>query len=133
VAEQSARARPADIHINGPVNDVALEGMTPPVDTIQAFARDIAQMSEQALVRTNQHVENLRKAQTVEEAASTQSVFVKESLEHAVQHTRKFIQMLATFPAELVQPVNEAVEAAEEARKAAAASIKRFSEVARRT
>jgi hypothetical protein len=133
MAEQSARAKPAGTLINGAVNDIALEEMTPAVETIQAFAREIAQMSEQALGRANQHVEKLRKVQGMEEAASTQSDFVKESLEHAVQHTRKFIQMLATFPPELVQPVNEAVEAAETARKAAAASIKRFSEVARLT
>jgi hypothetical protein len=74
----------------------------PAIKTIQAFAREIAQMSGQALVRTNQHIEKLRKAESMEEAASIQADFLKESMEHAAQHTRKYIEMLATFPHELV-------------------------------
>jgi hypothetical protein len=45
MAEQSARAKPAGTLINGAVNDIALEEMTPAVETIQAFAREIAQIS----------------------------------------------------------------------------------------
>jgi len=111
MADQSAQAEPA-------------------IKTIQAFAREIAQLSGQALVRTNWHIEKLRKAHRMEEAAAIQADFLKESMEHAVQHTRKYIEMLATFPHELVQPVNVAVEIAEAARHATAAKVGRLSEVA---
>ena len=100
-----AEQKPADTRIEGATNDVAIKGITPAVETIQAFAREIAQMSGQALVRTNQHIEKLRKADRMEEAAAIQADFLKESMEHAVQHTRKYIEMLATFPHELVRPV----------------------------
>jgi hypothetical protein len=124
---------PADTRIEGATNDVAIEGITPAVETIQAFAREIAQMSGQALVRTNQHIEKLRKADRMEEAAAIQADFLKESMEHAVQHTRKYIEMLATFPHELVQPVNVAVETADAARPATAAKVGRLSEVTPKT
>ncbi|MGS0740159.1 hypothetical protein ACVBEG_27460 [Pseudomonas sp. GG8] len=48
-------------------------------------------------------------------------------MEDAVQHTRKYIEMLATFPHELVQPVNVAVEIAETAGRATAAKVGRLS------
>jgi hypothetical protein len=104
--------------------------MTPAVETIRAFAREIALLSWQAFVRTDQHIEKLRKADRMEEAAAIQADFLKESMEHAVQHTRKYLEMLAAFPHELVQPVNVAVETAEAARHATAAKVGRLSEVA---
>ena len=84
MAEQSAPAKPADTRIEGAANDVAMKGMTPAVETIQAFAREIAQMSGQALVRTNWHIEKLCKAHRMEEAAAIQADFLTESMEHAV-------------------------------------------------
>jgi hypothetical protein len=123
-----AEQKPADTRIDGAANDVAIKGMATAVETIQAFAREIARMSWQAFVRTNWHIEKLRKADRMEEAASIQADWLKESMEHAVQHTRKYMEMLATFPHELVQPVNVAVETAEAARHAAAAKAGRLSE-----
>jgi hypothetical protein len=124
-----AEQKPADTRIEGAANDAAITGTTPAIETIQAFAREIAQLSGQAFVRTDLHIEKLRKADRTEEAAAIQADFLKESMEHAVQHTRKYIEMLATFPHELVQPVNVAVETAEAAGHAAAATVGRLSEV----
>ena len=123
MAEQSTQANPADTCIDGATNDVAINGMAPAIKTMQAFALEIAQMSRQADVRTNQHIERLSKAHGVEEAAAIQADFLKVSMDHAVQHTRKYIEMLATFPRELIQPVNVAVKAAEAARHATAAKV----------
>jgi hypothetical protein len=125
-----AKQKPADTRIEGTANDAAIKGMTPAVETIRAFAREIALLSWQAFVRTDQHIEKLRKADRMEEAAAIQADFLKESMEHAVQHTRKYLEMLAAFPHELVQPVNVAVETAEAARHATAAKVGRLSEVA---
>jgi hypothetical protein len=61
----------------------------------------------------------------MEQAAAIQADFLKESMEHAVQHTRKYILMLTTFPHELVRPVNVAVETAEAAAHATAAKVRR--------
>jgi hypothetical protein len=83
-------------------------------------------MSGQALARTNWHIEKLGKAHSSETAAAIQADFLKESMEHAVQHTRKYFEMLATFPHEPTQP---AVEAAEAARHATAAKVGRLSQV----
>jgi hypothetical protein len=125
-----ADEKPADTRIEGAANGAAIQGMmTPAIETIQAFAREIALMSWQAFVRTTWHIERLREADRTEEAAAIQADFLKESMEHAVQHTRKYIEMLAAFPHELMQPVNVAVETAEAARDATAATVGRLSEV----
>jgi hypothetical protein len=131
--EKSAQAKPAATRMNGAahdaaINGVAINGLTPAIETIQAFAREIAQMSGQALDHSTQHIEKLRKAQSNEEAAAIQADFLKESMDHAVQHTRMYIFMLATFPHELVRPVNVAVKTAEAARRATAAIVGRHSE-----
>jgi hypothetical protein len=127
--DKARGVKPANTHIDGPTNDVALEGMAPAIETIQSFAREIAQMSEEALDRNVQHIENLRRADRFEKAAAVQADFLKEAMEHAVQHTRKYIEMLATFPHELVWPVNPAVEMAETARCATAAKVEGLSKV----
>ncbi|MGA7385116.1 MAG: hypothetical protein WBW81_10650 [Methylocella sp.] len=49
----SALGPPADTRRDGPINDVTIKEMTATIETIQAFAREIAQMSGQALVRTH--------------------------------------------------------------------------------
>jgi hypothetical protein len=132
MAERSAQAKPAPTRGEGAICDGAFNGITPATKTIEAFAHAIAQMSWQALDRTTQHLEELRQVRSAEEVASIQSDFVKESLEHAVEHTRTFIQMVAALPPELVQPVNAAVDAAGAARRAAVARIERLSEAASR-
>ncbi|MGH9676994.1 MAG: phasin family protein [Candidatus Acidiferrum sp.] len=128
MAERSAQKNPAGTRNKGAANDVAINGVIPAIETIQAFAREIAQMSGQALDRTTQHIEKLRVAHSKEEAAAIQADFLRESMDHAVQHTRKYILMLATFPHELVRPVNVAVETAEAAGRATAAKVRRLSE-----
>jgi phasin family protein len=130
MAERSAQAKPAATRGDGAIGDGAFNGITPATKTIEVFAHAIAQMSRQALDHTTQHLEELRQVRSAEEVASIQSDFVKESLEHAVQPARTFIQMVVTLPPELVQPVNPAVDAAGAARHAAAARIERLSEVA---
>ncbi|MGH6794306.1 MAG: phasin family protein [Methylocella sp.] len=130
MAGQSVRTKPAGNSIDGKASDGAIDGIAPAINTIQAFAREIAQISGQALDHSTRHIEKLRKAQSLEEAAAIQADFLKESMEGAVQHTRKYIAMLATFPHELIHPVNVAVERAEAARHAAAAKIRRLSELA---
>jgi hypothetical protein len=132
MARQSAQAKPAGTRTNGAINGSAIKEMAPAIETIQAFARETAQMSRQALDRTNQHIEELRKAHSMEQAAAIQADFLRESMEDAVQHTRTYILMLATFPHELIQPVNAAVETAEAARHATAAKVDRRSEVTRK-
>jgi hypothetical protein len=128
-----AQSKPANSDIDGPVNDVAIKEMIPAVETIQAFASEIARASEQALDRTTQHIEKLRKAQSMGEAAAIQADFLKEAMEHAVQHTRTYILMLSTFPHELVRPVNVAVKTAEAAWHSTTATVDRLSEVAHKT
>jgi hypothetical protein len=136
--EQSAQAKPADTRIDAAINDVAHNGMTATTKTIQAFALAIAQMSRQALDRTTQHIEKLRKAHSVEEVTSIQLDFVKETLDHAAQHTRTVREMLATVPLEIaktyqndwLQLVTTALQTNEAAGHVAAASVERFSVVA---
>jgi hypothetical protein len=130
MADREQGVRPAVITSVSATKDVALEEMAPVIETIQAFAREIEQMSEEALVRNDQHIEKLRKAHRIEEAAAIQADFLKQSMDHAVQQMRKYIEMLATFPHELVWPVNAAVEMAHGARHATAAKVEALSKVA---
>ncbi|MGH6848694.1 MAG: phasin family protein [Methylocella sp.] len=137
--QQSAQAKPADTRCDIAINDVAINGLTPATKTIQAFALAIAQMSRRALDRTTQHIEALRKTHTVEEVTSIQMEFVKDSLEHAAQHTKKLCEMLTALPLDMAKPyqqhdwlqlVTAAVQTTEAAGRAAAA--KRLYEVPRR-
>ena len=104
-----AQANPADTRIdvatisNGEINDVAINEMTATTKTIQAFASETARMSRQALDRTTRHIERLRKAHSMEEVASIQMDFAKESLEHAEQHSQKLCEMLAAFPLKMAK------------------------------
>jgi hypothetical protein len=68
--------------------------MIPAVETIQAFRSRSRKCPGQALVRTNWHIEKLRKADRMEEAAAIQADL--------------YVEMLATFRHELMQPVNVA-------------------------
>jgi hypothetical protein len=140
MAEQSTQAKPADARIEGVISDVAINGMTATTKTIQAFALAIAQMSRQALDRTTEHVEALRKAHCVEEVTSIQMDFVKDSLEHGAQHTRKLCEMLTALPLDMaktyqrdwLQLVTAALQSTEAAGHAAAARVERLYEVPRR-
>ena len=134
MAGQSAQANGTRINgaiYRGRVDNGAITEMTATTAAILAFSLSIAQMSRQSLERTTRHIERLRKSHSKEEVASIQADFVEEFLEHAVQHARTFVQMLATFPPGVEQPVNAAVVATEAARRAAAASVARLSEFAR--
>lgn len=84
--EQSAHAEPVD----GRIDDIAINGITPATKTIQALALTITQISRQSLERTTQHIEKLRKVHSPEEVTSIQLDFVKESLEFATEHTKKW-------------------------------------------
>ena len=139
MAEQSAQAKPARTRSDGAIVDVAFNGITPATKTIEAFALAIAQMSRQALDRTTHHLEELRQVHSAEEVASIQLDFVKESFEHAAQHTRKVADMLASLPLEMaksyqrdwLQLVTTAVQTTEAAQHAVAARVKHLSEVPR--
>ena len=130
--EQSAQAKSADPRID----DIAINGMTATTKTIQAFALATTQMSRQALDRTTQHIEKLRKAHSPEEVTSIQLDFVKDSLEHAAQHTRKVGEMLSALPLEMaktyqedwLQLVTAAVRTTEAAGHAVAAKVEHLSD-----
>jgi len=135
MADKSARANGTRINgaiYHGRVDNGAITEMTATTAAILGFSLSIAQLSRHSLERTTRHVERLRKSHSKEEVASIQADFVEESLEHAVQHARTFVQMLATFPPGVAQPVNMAVQSIEAARRAAAASVARLSEFARK-
>jgi hypothetical protein len=77
----------------------------------------------------------------VEEVTSIQMEFVKDSLGHAAQHTRKLCEMLTALPLEMAKPyqqhdwlqlVTAAIQATEAAGHPAAARVERLSEVPRR-
>ena len=48
IVQRSAQAKPADTYIDGPINDVAINGITPATKTIQAFSRDRANVQASA-------------------------------------------------------------------------------------
>jgi hypothetical protein len=117
MAEQSAQA--SDTCIDG-----AIEGMTSKPSKLRS--RDRANVRTSACPHESAHRKASQSA-SHGRGCCDPADFLKESMEHAVQHTRKYIEMLTTFPHELVKPVNAAVGTVETAKRRTAAKAGRHS------
>jgi hypothetical protein len=132
MAEPSALKTRA-IRSDGPINDVALKGMTPAVETIQSFAREIAQMSGQVLDRTTRRIEKLRKAQSMEVAASVQAYFFERVYGTCGPTQKKVRRNAGELPARAGAAGKRDGRDGRGGRHAAAAKVERLSGVAPRT
>lgn len=115
-------------------------GLAAATKNVQAFVSEIAEMSKQSIEHATQTLEKLRNAHGVDEVAAIQTSFVKEAVERAGAHARRFSELLAALPVEMTKSyqeawfksVNTAIQAAEAAGKTATANVDRFSDSLRK-
>ena len=103
---------------------------------LQAFAAEFNEMSQQSIEHTKEAIEKLRNARGVAEVLAIQSGYIRESVEHVLQHTRRFSELLTSLPLEMSKSYAElwsksmktAIETTEEAGEKAAAEAERLSQ-----
>ena len=103
---------------------------------LQAFATEINEMSRQSIEHASQTIEKLRNARGLAEVLAIQSGYVREAVEHVLQHTRRFSELLTSLPLELSKSyaevwsksVKTAIKTTEEAGDKAVAEAERLSE-----
>jgi hypothetical protein len=103
---------------------------------LQAFATEINEMSRQSIEHASQTIEKLRNARGLAEVLAIQSGYVREAVEHVLQHTRRFSELLTSLPLELSKSYAEvwsksmktAIKTTEEAGEKAAAEAERLSQ-----
>ena len=103
---------------------------------LQAFAAEFNEMSQQSIEHTKEAIEKLRNARGVAEVLAIQSGYIREAVEHVLQHTRRFSELLTSLPLEMSKSYAElwsksmktAIETTEEAGEKAAAEAERLSQ-----
>lgn len=103
---------------------------------LQAFAAEINEMSRQSIEHTTETIEKLRSAHGMAEVLAIQSSYVREAMEHVLQHTRRFSELLTAFPLELSKSyadlwsksVKSAIQTTQDAGEKAVAEAERLSQ-----
>jgi hypothetical protein len=103
---------------------------------LQAFAAEISEMSRQSVEHTTETIEKLRNAHGITEVLAIQSSYVREAMEHVLQHTRRFSELLTAFPLELSKSyadlwsksVKSAIQTTQDAGEKAVAEAERLSQ-----
>lgn len=116
--------------------DLAASSVGAASKNLQALASEIAEASKDSFDHATKALEKLRAAHSVEEIVAIQTTFVKEAFDRAAQHTKRFGELMTTFPLEMTKSyqdaltkcVSAAVQTTEAASQAMAANVERFSE-----
>ncbi len=93
-------------------------------------------MSRQSIEHTTETIEKLRNAHGMTEVLAIQSSYVREAMEHVLQHTRRFSELLTAFPLELSKSyaelwsksVKSAIQTTQDAGEKAVAEAERLSQ-----
>jgi hypothetical protein len=108
---------------------------------MQAMAGECFEISKQSFEHATQTWEKLRGAHGMDEVMTIQSNYVKEAIENATQHARKFGELMAALPAEVtttyqdawLKAMNAGMEAMQSAGKTASETVASYSDAARRS
>ncbi|MGO9672972.1 MAG: phasin family protein [Methylocella sp.] len=108
---------------------------------LQAFADEINEMSRQSIDHATETIEKLRNARGFAEVLAIQSSYIREAVDHVLQHTRRFSELMTSFPLELSksyaevwsQSVKPAITTTEEAGERAVMETERLSQPFRRS
>jgi hypothetical protein len=107
--------------------DLAASGVSAAAKNLQALATEIAEASKESFDHATQTLEKLRGAHSVEEIVAIQSSFVKEAIDKAAQHTKRFGELMTAFPLEMTKSYQDAVtRSMNAAGQALAANVERF-------
>jgi phasin family protein len=108
---------------------------------MQAVAGECFEISKQSFEHATQTWEKLRGAHGMDEVMTIQSNYVKEAIENATQHARKFGELMAAFPTEVtktyqdawLKAMNAGMEAMQSDGKTASETVASYSEAARKS
>jgi hypothetical protein len=88
--------------------DLSAASVSAATKNLQAFAAEISEMSRQTVEHASETIEKLRNAGGLAEVMAIQSTYMREVLEHFMQHTRKFTELIASVPLEMSRSYTEA-------------------------
>ncbi len=120
----------------GAATELNAIGASAATRNLQAFAAEINEMSRQSIEHTTETLEKLGHARGVAEVLAIQTSYMREAVEHVLQHTRKLSELLTSFPLELSKSyaevwsrsVKSAIKSTEEAGEKAVAEAQRLSQ-----
>ena len=103
---------------------------------LQAFAAEFNEMSRQSIEHATETIEKLRSARGLAEVLAIQTGYVREAVEHVLQHSRRFSELLTSLPLELSKSYAEvwsksmkkAIETTQEAGEKAVSEAERLSQ-----
>ena len=102
-----------------PGADVIANSLSTATKSFQGFASEMQQMSKEAMDQTNQTMEKLRGAKTIEEVVSIQTTYLQQSFASYADHARRFSELMMSLPTEITKQSRAAVQEGTEAVKQA--------------
>jgi hypothetical protein len=106
-------------------------GVSAATRNLQAFTSEFNEMSQQSIEHAKETIEKLRNARGLAEVLAIQSGYVRETVEHVLQHTRRFSELLTSLPLDMSKSYAElwskSLKTTEEAGEKAAAEAERLS------
>lgn len=116
--------------------DLAAAAIFASTRNLQAFAAEMNEMSRQSVEHASETIEKLRGARGLTEVLAIQSGYVREALEHAMRHTRRLGELMASVPLEMSKSCGEAwsksmktaMKTTEEASEKAVANAERLAQ-----
>lgn len=121
--------------------DYALSAVNVASKNMQAVAGECFEISKQSFEHATQTWEKLRGAHGMDEVVTIQTNYLKEAIENATQHARKFGELIAAFPTEITKTYQDAwlkamsagMEAMQSAGKTASETVASYSEAAKKS
>lgn len=104
MAQQDSKLTPATTG-----TEMAMSGVEAASKNMQMLTSELAEMSKQSFEHATQTLEKLRNARTMDEVLAIQTDFVKEAVEHVVQHTRRLGELMSSGPMEMMKTYQEAM------------------------
>ena len=116
--------------------ELSATGVSAATRNLQAFTAEFNEMSQQSIEHTKETIEKLRSARGLAEVLAIQSGYVRETVEHVLQHTRRISELLTSLPLEMSKSYAElwskslttAIKTTEEAGYKATAEAERLSQ-----
>ncbi len=123
----------------GKAADLGASNVSAASKTLQAFATEVSEMSRESIEHASDAIEKLHNARGLSEVLAIQTAYMREAFEHFSQHTRKFSELMASFPLEMSKSctdawttsLNTAVKTTEDAREKMTANVERLSQTYR--
>lgn len=131
MAHEDQKAASAGFNVAATAMECAVSAVNAASRNMQAVAGECFEISKESFEHATQAWEKLRSARGMDEIMTIQTNYVKEVLENATHHARKFGEIIAAFPAEMTKTYQDAwLKAADAGRQAMESAGKTASESA---